>query len=127
MVTITANGRRQEFEGFDEQGRSRFVGSGEWLNVEELLFGLIDRRWSWEIDHSEATDNELAGWLTADLRARFVCCAEEGRPVHFLGKVYTEYQEAEDAIAESGFHVRVARDNESGLYIDHYLLPEHKN
>jgi hypothetical protein len=117
MITITALSGpyagevREVSEGFDPRA---------------LLTEFASHDWKWRVDYSRATERETLLWGRADMVARIIAALLHGRTVTFDGATYRADRideiervvgEVEDAIAESGYMVRVERDDEEGVVI----------
>lgn len=92
----------------------------------QLLFKMVDNGWSWEIDYSLADREETIAWGGADLMARAYRAVQNGRVATFLGveyKTLEELQAFEDAIVDSGYYVKVTRDDDEGLEVQ-IIQPE---
>ena len=88
---------------------------------QHLLVEMVENGWGWEIDFSRASREETILWGGADLVARAYRAVKNGKSVVFLGVEYTRVEdlsELEDALVNSGYEVKVARDDEEGLTID---------
>ena len=116
MLRVLFSGGAQTFE-FDElierRTRNRVV-------PHTLLAERARNGDSWEIDFSKATKSELLEWGKGDFVGRILSALLKNRPVHFNGDVYTRLDqggELDDAIANSGHMVMIARDDEEGLWI----------
>lgn len=93
----------------------------------KFLSGLMSSEWRWEIDYSQATSEEKLVWFRADLANRIVLALVQGRYIQFMdqrwqlknGQDLTEefIGKIEDYIADSGFMVTIAVDDEQGLVI----------
>lgn len=117
MITMTAlsgshAGKVREVpEGFDPRG---------------LLTEFAGHDWKWRVDYSAATHGELLEWGRADMVARILAAVLHSRTVTFDGTTYYAERledlervigEVEDAIADSGYMVRVKRDDDEGVVI----------
>ena len=96
-------------------GKVRDVSS--LINPEELLRSMLEHGWTWEINYSQATPEEKFVWGRVDLITRCVRALTQNLPVIFLGKVYDDAGELEDAIVASGRMVSLGRDDEHGVTI----------
>ncbi len=103
-------------------GRSRFPA--EDVNPPDLLGSFLQHGWQWEVDYSQATGVEILRWFRADLGARAIRAMRKGLQVSFMGKVYSDPMELEDAITYSGRGVSLGRDDESGVEITDHDLQE---
>lgn len=97
---------------------------GPEINPVDLLEAFLQHGWEWEIDYSQATGNEAVRWVRADLAMRAIRAMKKSLPVSFMGKVYTDPAQLEDAIAYSGKGVSLGQDDETGMEIVAYDLPE---
>ncbi|MEO8637849.1 MAG: hypothetical protein ABI430_03035 [Candidatus Taylorbacteria bacterium] len=85
-----------------------------------LLFEMVDQGFGWQIDFSGADREETIQWGGADLMARAYRAVKNGRVATFLGveyKTVEELQAFEDAIVDSGYYVKVNRDDDEGLEV----------
>lgn len=92
----------------------------------ELFTSFLQHGWRWEVDYSEATEEETFSWLRNEMAVRIIRALQEGREVKFLGRkwrvqknesVQDVAQDVEDAIVVSGRLISISRDDESGLVI----------
>jgi len=91
-----------------------------------LFASLVRHSWTWEVDYSAATDEEILGWFRAEIGARITRALRAGLPVGFLGRQYrvpaggdlaAVAGELEDDIVGSGRLVMIDSDDEQGLVI----------
>jgi len=97
-------------------GKIRYVTS-EQIDPMRLLASSVRHGWRWEVDYLGATFEETFAWLRADIICRAVLARQEGRPVHFDGREYTDLQEWEDAISSSGQNVSIDCDDKTGFWV----------
>lgn len=94
----------------------------------EFIGSIFAHGWKWEIDYSQANEDEKLAWFKEDMSARCVRAIVSGLPVRFLDKIFQEKTgdlekrktivgELEDAIVESGRMVSIEQDNEDGVII----------
>ena len=105
--------------GGEYNGRVRTPPEG--MKPFKLLRDMVDNGWGWEIDYSRASHKETISWGGGDLMARAYRAVKHGRTVNFLGTEYAsveELQAFEDALVNSGYDVRVAHDDDSGVQVD---------
>ena len=101
--------------------------AGEEINPHSLFASFRLHKWSWEVDYSEATQEETVAWFRADLAARSLRALERGLPVKFMGREYRVGPgesvlevagRLEDAIVSSGRMITLdADDEENGVVI----------
>ncbi len=118
MITITA------LTG-PHAGKIREVPT-DFLDPLSLLQEFAKNDWKWDIDWTNATEEEAFIWGRADMVGRILAALLHGRTVWFQG---TEYcvtnpaeleqvlSEVEDVIVESGFNVAVESDDANGVRI----------
>lgn len=91
-----------------------------------LLQSIVDHKWQWKIDYTEANPEETFLWARADLVVRIIQALQDGRKVVFLSQEYqikkgddpeNIVNVIEDAIAGSGYYVRIEADNADGVII----------
>lgn len=90
-----------------------------------LIMDLVRQGYAWNIDWSQATEQEAFLWGRADMVGRILRALSIGRPVFFQGTKYHATPETiekvagqvEDAIAYSGRMVVVEADDEQGVRI----------
>ncbi len=92
----------------------------------QLIMSFVYHEDEWEIDYSEATEEEILEFMKADIAGRIIKALKDGRKVYFLDKVYeaeTEEeifevaQEIEDDIVKSKKFITILKDDENGLII----------
>jgi len=93
----------------------------------EFLLSFLKNGWRWEVDYSEATQEEILLWYRYDCAIRVIRALREGREVVFrreqkwsLGEsqnLKDVAQEIEDAIVAWEGGVSISRDDEIGLVI----------
>jgi hypothetical protein len=85
------------------------------------LAKMIDKKWHWGIDYSQATDEEKREWYWADVAGRAMLAQAEGRSLYFDGIKYFDPFDLQDAIIGYGltfYDVLVDRDDENGLFLE---------
>jgi hypothetical protein len=99
---------------------------GHEINPSRLLWQLVEVGSRWQIDFSNATENETVDWGRADMTLRYLRALLEGRSVFFQEVEYhadspdqapVVGQQIEDAIVVSGHYVTVEYDDERGVSI----------
>ena len=84
-----------------------------------ILRDMVHEGWSWRIDYSNASEEDINIWTNADIMARIYRAIRNGREVDFLGiKFARDIRVIRRAIVSSGYLVRVVQDDETGLVID---------
>jgi predicted kinase len=119
-------------EGFDEirifrgifvsMTSGKFIGEtrqvfSDQIDPMDLLAACIRHGDHWDIDYSWATPTEQFQWFRADMVCRAILAHQEGRPVHFDGREYSDLQKWGDAIVDSGQVVIIDRDDETGYWV----------
>jgi len=102
-------------------GRKRKMPAWSEKEIKEFFATLIHHGWRWEVDYSQASEEEKFLWRRADLGARCIWALKEGRKVKFLGKEYAGLEEAgllEDDIVSSGRLITLVSDNEWGVVLE---------
>jgi len=105
-------------------GRVREIPKG--MDPNEILPGISNQGWKYQIDYSQATIQEIESWGAAEMMDRILSALHNGLPVVFDGETYllecknilVVGQEIEDAISSSGKLVYIKSDDESGLVIE---------
>jgi hypothetical protein len=105
------------------KGRTRNVTN---FDPEILLYNLVDHGFWWEIDYSDATEEEIDNWSPVDIGCRVGRAVASGRPVYFLGRIFVVEDESKvlevvdgviDAISWCACDLFVDRDDGCGLFI----------
>lgn len=105
-------------------GKVREVPEG--FDPMALLREFAGHDWKWQVEFSAATERETFLWARADVVARIMAALLHGRSVSFDGTTYRAERiedlervvgEVEDAIVDSGYMVRVERDDDEGVVI----------
>jgi hypothetical protein len=100
------------------------------FNPMDLLGEFAKQDWHWEIDWSSARDDQEAyDWARADFVNRIARALSHGRPVQSMGFKWQcalpldqdEFRrvmgEVDDAVGDSGYHVFIQRDDDTGVTI----------
>lgn len=98
------------------------------LQPEELLSSALEHGWQWEIDYSQATEEEKFRWLAQDIAVRCVRALAAGLPVRFMDRTFQirskdpeQFRqvagELEDLIVNSGRIITLGSDDENGVVI----------
>ncbi len=96
---------------------------------DEVFANLVSHGWNWEIDYSQATDEEAFNWRSSEVAVRILRALFQGRPVTYMGKVYSakspeEAREVafaiEDEMVASERLLGIERDDEAGLVLGDY-------
>jgi len=96
------------------------------IKPSDLINQLVGHGWQWQIDYSQASDQEKFDWCLADTVGRILRALLSGRPVQFMDMrwqikpgddVIELVGKVEDYISESGKLIKVIQDNENGLII----------
>ncbi len=104
----------------------KLVGLNLPFNPMELLGQMIKKNWSWKIDYTQATKEEMFEWFKADLVARIIRALLQNRFVQFMDQRWQAKpaddllelaQKIEDYIADSGFNITIVSDDANGLII----------
>ncbi len=110
-------------------GKRRVVRDGKHqgrkVDPLKLLRSLIGLGSRWEIEYTQADDNEAFEWGRIDYTARMFRALIERRPVYFMGVAYLATPEnlehvlevLETAIVQSGYTIRLEYDDERGVSI----------
>lgn len=105
-------------------GRTRIPPAN--MDPAELFASLVQHGWTWEVDYSGATEEEILVWFRAELVARMMRALRAGLPVSFMGRQYqlqpsddlaVVAQELEDAVVASNRLITIDSDDERGLVI----------
>lgn len=105
------------------KGRTRDVTK---LDPEDLLYNLVDRDFWWEIDYSDATEEEVDNWSPVDIGCRVGRAVASGRPVYLLDRIFvlkdvSKILEVVDEIIDTinwcACELSVDRDDGCGLFI----------
>ena len=94
----------------------------------EFMHSLFQHGWKWEIDYSQATDEEIYFWFRQDIAIRCVRAIMADLPVKFMDRVFQTKSEdpevikkiigeIEDTIADSGRLITLQSDDEKGVII----------
>ncbi len=96
------------------------------INPDVLIWSLVQMNSTWEIDFSQASENELFEWGRADIISRVMRALMKGLSVEFQGLHYflakiadleTVVGTLEDAIVGCGMNIFLAKDDETGVLI----------
>lgn len=107
-------------------GRSRELTLSQ-VDPMELFQSFLQHGDGWQVDYSQATEEERFHFFRAELIARIMRALEEGRPIFFLEKKWQMKSdsspialagEIEDAIANSSRMITLGKDDEKGLVIE---------
>lgn len=66
-----------------------------------ILNSLALREWDWEVDYSEATEEEISLWFRKELAIRIFFTLTRGLPVYFQGRQYQSESEGEGDLSET--------------------------
>ena len=105
------------------KGRTRNVTHAD---PETVLYKVIDYGWWWEIDYSDATEEETENWFPVDLGFRIGRASASGRPIYFMGRIYVAQEPSKifevaqrviDEINWSACEISIDIDDGCGLFI----------
>ncbi|MBW6441496.1 hypothetical protein K0B04_01125 [Patescibacteria group bacterium] len=108
------------------KGRKRNVTK---VDPEIIFHKILKFGWGWEIEYFEATEDEEDLWWGYDVGTRISRALKEGRPVHYMGKVYIANnpsevvkvaREVSDDINRSAHEFGLESDDEYGVVIGAY-------
>lgn len=100
--------------------------TGKEVRPFSLLKIFLIEEWQWEINYSQATDQEKLEWLVEDLSARAIRALKAGLPVFFQDKAYRvesleNYAQVanrlEQDIGDSEKMISIDSDDKKGLVI----------
>jgi hypothetical protein len=98
------------------RAKVRNVSSTE--DPSRLFQELAERDWDWELDLSEATDDERFLWTREDIVARCMRAIHcRYLPVFFMGKEYNDSKELRQALAVSTRQIVMVTDDDTGVEI----------
>ena len=128
-ITITSGewrGRTRYFVGTRVVIQQPPLVLGDSVEPSQLFAGFLKHGDSWEVDYSEATEEETFTWFRSEICARMVRALTTGRPVKFLDRVWRVKagddpqqvaQDLEDAVVASGRLITIDSDDEKGMVI----------